>query len=428
MLKKVIIFAILSALLFSSFSFISGAFELDKSEATIEGYYLYDLNHNLLMQSENTDTLISPSSTAKIMAACVILESNIDFTQKITVTKAMLSNVMGRSMLLKEGNVLTVEDLLYAMLCGGYNDATHILALTVSSSLSDFTKKMNEKAIELEMNDTHYLNPTGIDVSGMYTTINDISKLARYISNNQVFVDICSTKSYRLSKDSICDYTTITNRSSLLTDYKGLSSFNVGSSDSGDCAVIFYQTSELALISIVMNAKLDDENTKINYAEKYSKELISYAIHNYSTKLIKSQNDIIISLPVKYSMSSNEINVYLQKDLTVFLSDEISIDEDLIYSIYIQNGELIAPLKSGDIIGTLTVFYDGVMLANVPLIVEEAIDRNAFLYSMDLIKQFILSKTFLITLILFLFLIIYNSKSRKHKFRKKKRKIRKKPT
>ena len=254
MLKKVIIFTVLGAILFSSFSFVAGAFELDKSEATVDGYYLYDSNHNFLMQSENADKLISPSSTAKIMAACVILESEINFTQKITVTKDMLSNVTGRNMLLKEGNILTVEDLLYAMLCGGYNDATHILALTVSSSLSDFTKKMNEKALELGMTNTYYLNPTGIDINGMHTTINDIAKLARYMANNQVFVDICSTKTYKLSKNSICDYTTITNRSSLLTDYKGLSSFNVGSSDSGDCAVIFYQTSELALISIVMNA------------------------------------------------------------------------------------------------------------------------------------------------------------------------------
>lgn len=428
MLKKVIIFAILSAILFSSFSFFISAFSLDKSESSVEGYYLYDLNHNTLMASENCDKSIAPSSTTKIMAACIVLESGIALNTPITITKNMIKNVSGRSMLLIEGNVLTIEDLLYAMICGGYNDATHILALSVADSLSDFVNKMNEKAVELGMNNTHYLNPTGIEQSGMYTTIDDIAKLVKYMVNNELFVNICSTKSYKLSDSAVCDYVNISNRSSLLSEYKGLSSFNVGSSDSGDCAVVMYKTSELQLISIVMQAKSKSSSSKINYAEKHVKDLISHAINDYSTITLKTKNEVIISLPVKYSISSKNIDIFLQEDLKVFISEEIDTQNDLTYSVYIKNDELVAPLNSGDIIGSLNVFCDGVLIASVPLMVNSTIERNAFLFSMDMIKQFIISKVFLITILLFVISLILYKKSRNKKFKKKKCKTRKKPT
>lgn len=424
MLKKVLIFAILSAVLFSSFSFATDAFEFNKSEFSADGFYLYDLNHNLLMASENINKTISPSSTAKIMSACVVLESNIDFDQKITISENMLKNVSGRSMLLEAGNILTVRDLVYAMICGGYNDATHILALIVSPTLNEFTQRMNNKASELGMNNTNYSNPTGIDQNGMYTTIQDIAKLSKYMANNPIFVEICSTKSYKLSDEAVCKYSTITNRSSLISEYNGLSSFNVGSSNSGDCTVLFYKTSELSLISIVMNVKPQNESNK-NYAEKCSKELISYALSNYSSKTLKTKNEIITSLPVKFAISSKNIDIYLQNDLSVFLSNDININSDLTYSIYIENGELTAPLQSGEVIGTLIVFQDGIMLASVPLIIKESVSRNKFLYLMDIIKQYILSKQFLLICLIFLITLIYYNKSRKRKFKKRKRKTRK---
>ena len=435
MLKKVTILTVLILILFSSFSFFAYSLESTYTEDNVESYYLYDLTHDFLMESKNTNLRISPSSTVKIMSACVVLESGIDLNQEIQITSEMIKNVSGRSMFLKTGDLLTVNDLLYAMLIGGYNDATNILALAVSPSLYQFTDKMNRKAKELGMDNTNYVNPTGIDSDGVYSTTEDIAKLTKYMIQNQVFVNICSTESYKLSDKAICDYKTITNRSSLLTEYRGLASLNIGSNDSGDCAVLYYNTTDISLISIVINAKDSEVAGKGNNAEAYSKSLLSRALNDYSEKLLKTQKSIIASLTVKYSIFSKEINVYLKEDLAVFLSSKVNPESDLTYSININNNELIAPLKSGDIVGTLTVFHDGVLLINVPLIVKENVDRNMFLYSMDVIKQFILSKLFLLCIMFFLiFLLCYSkSKKRKRKFKRKKKnkpinKTRKKPT
>ena len=110
------------------------------------------------------------------------------------------------------------------------------------------------------------------------------------------------------------------------------------------------------------------------------------------------------------------------------ISEEIDTQNDLTYSVYIKNDELVAPLNSGDIIGSLNVFCDGVLIASVPLMVNSTIERNAFLFSMDMIKQFIISKVFLITILLFVISLILYKKSRNKKFKKKKCKTRKKPT
>ena len=177
-----------------------------------------------------------------------------------------------------------------------------------------------------------------------------------------------------------------------------------------------------------MQAKSKNSSSKINYAEKHVKELLSHVINDYSTKILKSKNEIIISLPVKYSISSKNVNVYLQEDLKVFISEEIDIDNNLTYSVYIKNDELIAPLKADDVVGALNVFYDGILIASAPLVVKETIERNAFLFSMDTIKQFIVSKVFWITILLFVIFIIFYKKSQRKKFKKKKHKTRKKPT
>ena len=97
------------------------------------------------MAEGNSADLISPSSTVKIMTACIALETDIPRDKVITVTSEMLDGVVGRNMRLDVGDRVTYDDLLYATVCGGYNDAAHALALTVSGSITEFVDLMNEK-------------------------------------------------------------------------------------------------------------------------------------------------------------------------------------------------------------------------------------------------------------------------------------------
>jgi D-alanyl-D-alanine carboxypeptidase (penicillin-binding protein 5/6) len=322
---------------------------------------------------------------------------------------------------LQVGDKLTAQDLLYAMICGGYNDATVALAYAVSPTLFEFVALMNQKASELSMNSTHYANVTGMETESSKTTVSDLFILAKYMAENELFIQICSTPTYKLSESSTCKYAKIVNRSTLLSEYNGLANFNVGSSDFGDCSILHYKTESSTLIAIVMNATSSDTDNK-NFAEEFCKELFSFAKENYSLKLVKVKNSIVSSLPVKYSISSKNIDVFLSEEIKVFLENNVDIEKDLEYDVQIFGNEIKAPVKAGDIVGTMSVSYNGQILKTVNLVVKEDIERNIFLYIMDLMKSFIMSIWFLMILVFVLTCIIWIRTHKKRKFRKKKRK------
>ena len=406
MLKKMILFIVLSLILFSPFSFVINAFDLDDSKADVDGYYAYNLEKKLTLVSENIDALIFPSSTVKMMTACIALESGISSEKVVTVNSKMIEDVTGRNMALKVGDKITFGDLLYAMICAGYNDAAHVIAHTVSHSIDDFLILMNEKAKSLGMGSTNYLNVTGMYTPGMHTTVSDIAILAKYLSQNDRFVEISSTRTYIVSSDATTDYRTIKNRSSLMAAYKGLANFNTGSADHGDCAVLYYKVDDLSFIFIVMNASPKDKDDTTNYAETYSKRLISHALNDYSVKTVMDTKTLITSLPVKYSISDEAIGVYLKNDLRLYLPEEIDLENGLDYSVNIHGGELKAPLKEGDVVGELVVSLDGAILSVEPLVVNENIDRNAFLFIMDLMKEYVTGRLFLLTVIIFIIAMV----------------------
>ena len=238
---------------------------------------------------------------------------------------------------------------------------------------------------------------------------------------NEKFLEVCSTKFYRFSDNATSKYTSVNNRSTLLSTYKGLANFNTGSSKSGDCAIVYYKTDDCELISIVMNALAFEEADTSNHAEIYIKNLLSHAINDYETVTVKSAKNPITSLPVKYSITSDNIDLYLKEDIKLFLSKDIDISSDLTYNIQIYGGELKAPINEGDEVGVLTVSHNGTVLTSTPILVKVSIERNAFLFAMDVMKSFITSIWFIIILITVLLLVILARSCKKRKFRKKKR-------
>lgn len=412
--NKIIIFVFLAALLLSVSSFSAYAYELDTSAGSIEGYYLYNFENDLVMLESGTDKRTAPGPTVKMMTGLLAIESGIDMQSTVTVTSSMLGSSSGRNMKLEAGDRITIEDLVYATLCGGYNDAATVLALAISPTLSEFLSKMNAKAAELGMSSTTYLNVTGTAESGMETTVGDIAILAKYLSKNPTFIEICATKSHRLSDSSTCSAQSVTNRSSLLASNKGMSSFTTGSVDK-DSVVLYYKSGELSFIAIVMNAKLY-ESTSGNDAEYFAKKLFGHAFNGYSYQTVLTENNLIASVPVKYSVSKKEIKVYLSEDLKLFLPTDLNpqSNEHIFYSCYIYDDELKAPVKANDEVGMLTVFYDGTILKSIPIVAGESADRNGFLFLMELMRTYIGSRAFLITVLslVVMLALFYLSKTR----------------
>ena len=405
MLKKIIAFIIVSLILFSSFSIFASAYNIDENNVNIAAYYLYNIENDRVMASKNIGTTISASSTVKMMTALIVLESGVDLNSIITITNDMIKGISGRFMGLESGDRLTISDLLYCMVCASFNDAAHSLAVSVGGTLNDFVQLMNNKAHELGMNNTFYTDVSGMSDSSK-TTVSDIVKLVQRLISNEIYINIASTKSYQLSAYATCEFNKISNRSSLMTSYKGLANLNVGSTDNGgDNAVSYYNNGKLSFITIVMSATPNNSKETENIAEKYTKTLLNHALYDNSLQTVLTKNQAVAYLPVKYTISDEKVGVYLTEDLKVYAPNDTSFDEDISINYYLFD-DLKAPLKAGDEVGVVTVSLNGRFIRSANLVVNKSVERNVILYIIESAKEFLLSSTFLLIILSFAILIV----------------------
>ena len=401
MFKRIIALILLSIIYITSFPLSARAFSITDIEGTIGGYYLYNFENDMVIAQDSIDKKIPASSTVKLMTAYVALNSDIPLDSVITITNDMLIGVSGRFMGLKAGDTLTFADLLYATVNASFNDAALAVSYTVSGSNEKFVNKMNECAKDLGMADTYYCDSTGMN-SSSYTTIRDMLKLIHRLINDETYMIITDTKTYIMSDHATCDYTKIANRSSLLSSYKGFHNFNVGSTDVyGDCAVSYLNNGKTSFLCIVMNAVGENND---NFAEACTKKLIDHGLYDFSFKTVLKSSDKVTSISTKLSISDNELNVYPQNDVNVFLSDNSDDLSSLSINYYLYDAELKAPIKSGDEVGMLTVSKNGKLLASTKLIVTENVQRNSFLYMIELMKEYISGRAFVISIISFFIL------------------------
>ena len=149
-----------------------------------------------ILYDKNINDKVYPASITKIITAILALE-NLDLTQNIVATKTALKIPWdSSSAYIKEGEILTVDELLHCLLIYSGNDAANILAEAVSGNITDFVKLMNDKAKELGCTGTNFVNAHGYSDDNHYTTALDIAKIFNYCIQNEKFVEIISTKLY----------------------------------------------------------------------------------------------------------------------------------------------------------------------------------------------------------------------------------------
>ena len=140
---------------------------------------------------QNQNARLPMASTTKLMTALVAVESlPVETAVKIP---AEAVGVEGSSIYLTEGEVLTLEQLLYALLLESANDAATAIAIAVAGSVSAFAERMNARAASLGLTDTHFVNPHGLDAEGHYTTAYELALITREALQNPTLRRICET-------------------------------------------------------------------------------------------------------------------------------------------------------------------------------------------------------------------------------------------
>ncbi|MGI6216491.1 MAG: D-alanyl-D-alanine carboxypeptidase family protein, partial [Coriobacteriales bacterium] len=223
-------------------------------ECTCGGLMTYD---GKILWTRNSDEKVPIGSTTKIMTALVALE-NGSLTDKITVSENAASTE-GSTANLTEGDVLTLNDMLYAMMLPSGNDAAVAIAEYYGNGdVDNFVKLMNQKASELGMTSTHYSSSNGLEDEDNYSTVTDFFKLVPVAMSNDTFAKIVATESFTYTSTSTGNQVTVENTNEILSTYDGMTGIKTGFTDSaGYCFVGAAERDGIGFYTVVLGDASD---------------------------------------------------------------------------------------------------------------------------------------------------------------------------
>lgn len=218
-----------------------------------KGAILINADDGSVIYEKDADERLYPASTTKIMTALVALEilDEIDATldSKVVVPKEAVG-VEGSSIYLKEGEILTVRELLYGTMLQSGNDAATALAIALGTDVKHFVEKMNEKAEELNCANTHFTNPSGLFDEEHYTSARDLSRISLAAMKNDDFRNIVGTKQW----NSETSGRIINNKNKTIEEYDGATGVKIGyTKKSGRTLVASAKRDGYELIAVVLN-------------------------------------------------------------------------------------------------------------------------------------------------------------------------------
>lgn len=347
---------------------------------------IYDRNSKEVIYGKEESTKRKMASTTKIMTCMVVLEKG-ELTDTVIVSKKA-AGTGGSRVGLKTGDKVSVQDLLYGlMLCSG-NDAAVALAEHVGGSVEGFADLMNEKARQLNLSNTHFVTPHGLDNEEHYTTAYELAIMAENALKNNTFSSIVGTKNITINING--KPRNLSNTNELLGSMAGVYGVKTGFTNGANrCLVTSCKRENLDIITVVLGA-----DTK-KFRTQDSIKLINYAMNNY--KEIDMENKIQDEFQ-KWK-KENKDKIYINKG--VKNTTEYKLEEQLNNYITIKNTQendvkieintlnyYEAPLQEGTTIGVLTVKVSGqVKLIKNIQVAQTVKKKNMINYMKELIEK-----------------------------------------
>ena len=319
-------------------------------------YVVLDRKTNTILVGSNEYSKKKMASTTKIMTAIIIIE-NYNLSETITISKKA-GNTGGSRLGLKAGDKITVHDLLYGLMLRSGNDAAVALAEYASGSIEEFSKLMNKKAWELNLTNTNFVTPHGLDQDEHYTTAYELALLTNYALNNKTFSKIVGTKNFTVTINGYPKE--LLNTNELLGNFDGVYGVKTGFTNGANrCLVTACKRDNKDIICVVLGA-----DTK-KFRTQDSIKLLNYSLNNFTYVNV---NEIIEKEFNKWlENNSNYFNIYKGFSNNLTLScpkleyDEIPInikDKNKI-KIHINcNNNLVAPICENELVGNLNIYIN----------------------------------------------------------------------
>ena len=401
---------------------------------------LYCVESDTVLYTKAENEKVAPGSLTKLMVAVTAIEAaeekGISLDSYVTASRTAILATAGPHIAMKTGEQFRLRDLIAVMLHVGADDAANVIAEHFGSSLSGFVTMMNETAERLGMTDTVFRNVTGMPDDGMYTTANDLLKLTLHAMQYQFLLETATQ--YRVVIDatnlsSARYYGTINylissrvNADYYLSMATGLVCGNKG--EAGYSAIATARKNALTYVAIVVGAGTHTELvtpetveiapdgtetvTPAVYKTVYeglneARALLVWGESNFCYVKAVDGATPIAELPVSLASGVDHVTLFPSYGIDIYVPSDIDRDKEITYAYTLTCDSLTAPVKAGTEYGTLSVYYRGELLGEVPLVTANNIERSGWLSLLHNAGELISSPFFLVLIGFILFAAVF---------------------
>lgn len=320
---------------------------------------------NILYES-NPDERLPIASVTKVMTMLLIMEAvdsgKISLDDMVTVSGNAMS-YGGSTMFLETGEQLTVNDMLKGIAVASANDGCVAMAEHLAGSESAFVDMMNEKAKELGMENTHFMNTNGLDEDDHYSSARDVAIMSRELMKHETIFNYTSIWMDTLRGGKF----QLANTNKLIRFYDGANGLKTGSTSKALCCLsAAAKRNDMQLIAVVLGAPTS--------AERFAsaKSLLDYGFANYAVNTQITAGDEVQNIAVEKGVdkevgvvAGDSCSTLVKKGQEDNITKEIKIDETI-----------TAPIEAGQKIGTMTISRDGEVIADIDLNASSAVEKK----------------------------------------------------
>lgn len=376
---------------------------LDSSSVVV-----FDKTDRNVLYSSNSNNVTSIASLTKIVTTIVAIENIDNLDENVVITANIINSVdpVASKAGLKIGDNVTYRDLLYASILPSGADATNALAILSCGSIDNFVSKMNDFVQRVGVENTHFVNVTGLDEENHYSTANDVLKILDYSLDNKLFYDVFTAKKYTLSnglevKSTLYKYNgdDIANIIGSKTGYTG---------NAGYCIATLSKTDGHDIIIVLLGANhINDKYYNI----VDSIDLINFVNDNYSNKILLNKDSEIKRISVSLSDISNYV-IKSKSEIIRFLPNDFDVNKFK----YEYNGINVLSYKNkkGEKLGNIIYYYDDKILLTEDVILDKEIKIS---YKKIIKKYLVYEIAFFMFLIIVIIFIIYLLSKRKRQMK-----------
>lgn len=380
----------------------SAALALEDPAPAATSALLVDATYDEVLYELNAHEKRYPASITKVMTSLLTLEAvdrgELALTDVITAPPGIHNDLSADSSTanIKSGEQMTLLDLLYCVLLPSANEACNVLANVVAGGTEEFVALMNQRAAELGMTGTHFSNTHGLHDENHYTTAWDIYLMSRQAMKNETFRKIVSTAQYIVPATNVSAEREFYNTNALLSQLKyrgyvypsaiGIKTGSTG--EAGLCLVSAAEEDGRTLYCVVLGAELthqeDNSYKRMNFTETI--RLFDWGFDNFSYRTILESSDPVEQVEVTLS-DTDHVLVRPEGSLSALLPNDLDISQ-FTQTVTLDAKSVEAPVAEGQVLGKITLSYDGEEYGSLDLVALNDVERSELLYRIDRAEKF----------------------------------------